>query len=396
MLKNDNVNRILALIVAIVLWAYVVGEVNPITDTVIRNVPITFEHQDSLEKKNLTVLNSSEDEINISISGQRAVVSKLTPADFSVTCDVEGLPLGESVVRLKVAGPDGAKIEHVSTEKVTVTIDEKMTAEKPVKVIIEGSTDETKEPSVVKLDNSKITVTGPKTLVNKVAYMAAYLEAKDITSEVKTFEVKPVPVDNSGKKMSGVKAVSELKVKVDAVLLATKTVALEVPVTNENYGGIEREYSVPKNIVIKGTENELKAVNLIKCKTVDLKKVTADTKISLTPILPEGIQISDASKDLSLSVTIKYEGKKTFEFTEKDINVSAKEGQSYTITSVTLIVEVTGKSSVLDTLTVSDFEIVADAQNLEKGTHSVALNVTCSKDAKVSAITPGSVEIHIS
>lgn len=397
MLKNDNINRVLAVVVAIVLWAYVVGEVNPVIDKVIHNVPISFEHQDALERNNLTILSSSTEKVNISVSGQRATVSKLNASDFNVTCDVEGLTLGENVVRLKVEGPNDAKIEHINTEKVTVIIDEKTTAEKPVQVVIQGETSSDKEASVVKLDTNKIAVSGPKTSVNKVVSVAAYLDASDVTTTTKSFTVKPVPIDASGKQVDGVYAVGDAKVGVDAVLLTTKTVSLHVDVTNDSYGGIERSYSVPKTIVIKGTEDALRGVSLIKCQTVDLKNVLEDTAVELKPILPTGIQVAEASKNLSLSITVKDTIKRTFEFTNDDINLQGKNDDlMYTLGSAKHTIEVTGNSLVVDSLSLSDFVITINVSEMEKGNHTAAINVTCNKEIKILAVMPEKIEIHIS
>ena len=64
MLKSKKFNIILALIVAIVLWAYVLGEINPTSSTVIRNVPINFTNQEALEAEGLTVLSTSAETVN--------------------------------------------------------------------------------------------------------------------------------------------------------------------------------------------------------------------------------------------------------------------------------------------------------------------------------------------
>lgn len=74
MLKSKKFNIILALIVAIVLWAYVLGEINPTSSTVIRNVPINFTNQEALEAEGLTVLSTSAETVNITISGQRTAI----------------------------------------------------------------------------------------------------------------------------------------------------------------------------------------------------------------------------------------------------------------------------------------------------------------------------------
>ena len=51
-------------------------------------------------------------------------------------------------------------------------------------------------------------------------------------------------------------------------MLSKKTVSLEVPVTGTDYGDIERSVSVPKTVTIKGTEDDIKDISKITCRTL--------------------------------------------------------------------------------------------------------------------------------
>lgn len=397
MLKNDNLNRVLAVIVAIVLWAYVVGYVNPAADAVIHDVPINFINQDTLEKDDLMLLSSSNYSVDIAISGQRADVSKTDVSDFNVTCDVSSLKMGDNSVKLKVDGPSDIKIDHISTERITVVIDEKVVAEKPIKVVIEGEVDADKEASVLSIEKNTISVVGPKTSVNKVASMVAYLKATDITSEKKTFSLDVVPVDNSGNLVERVRTSGNSKINVSAIMFMIKSVNLEVPVTNQNANDIERTYSVPKTIVIKGTKEDLDEVGLIKCKPVDLAKVTVDTDIVLSPILPEGVSIASSSKDISMSVIVKDNVKKTFELTkDKIILKGAREDTVYDIEDVKYTIEITGRASIVNTIDITDISITADVSALNEESGIVKLTATCSKEVNSVVVSPNEVKITLS
>ena len=71
MLKSKKFNIILAILVAIALWAFVLGDVNPDTTSTIRDVPVTFTNQDALEAEGLTIYQSSVQTVNIHINGRR-------------------------------------------------------------------------------------------------------------------------------------------------------------------------------------------------------------------------------------------------------------------------------------------------------------------------------------
>ncbi len=134
-----------------------------------KNVPINFTNQESLEDNGLTVLGSSQTSISVSISGQRTAITKVEPGDFSVTCDVEGLNKGSHTVRINVTGPDNvAKIDHISVEKINVDIDDLTTEEKTVEGAVNGQAGTDKEADIAETNLETVRVTGAKTLVDKV------------------------------------------------------------------------------------------------------------------------------------------------------------------------------------------------------------------------------------
>ncbi|MBS5334421.1 MAG: hypothetical protein DBY08_04405 [Clostridiales bacterium] len=395
MLKSKKFNIVLALIIAIALWAYVLGEVNPESSVTIKNVPINFTNQDSLEDTGLTLLKSSDTTININISGKRTVITKADADDFSVTADIEGLKKGENTVRLNISGPDDVKIEHVNIEKVKVEIDELATSEKDVKVVINGQPGDDKEADIIEQSLDTVKVTGAKTLVDKVDKVNAVVELKNIGSEMSSFDTELTPVDKGGLQVLNVR-LGNSKVKITAVMLNKKTVNLNVPVTGENSGDVERIVSVPKTVMIKGTEDALKDITEITCKTLDVSGVYSNTSIELIPQLPDGVKLSDDSDGISAKVTVKDLSKKTFEFGQNDINLLNKsEGLTYTVNTAKLSVEAIGRENVINELSAADFTVSADVSGLGKGTHTVTVVVTCGKDILSAELSVERVEITI-
>ena len=395
MLKSKKFNIVLALIIAIALWAYVLGEVNPESTATVKNIPINFTNQESLEDNGLTVLDSSQTSISVSISGQRTAITKVEPSDFSVTCDVEGLNKGSHTVRINVTGPDNVKIDHISVEKINVDIDDLTTEEKTVEVAVNGQAGTDKEADIVETNLETVRVTGAKTLVDKVDKVKASVELSKIGTELSTFNTELTPVDKSGVQVLNVR-LSSSEVKVTAVMLSKKTVSLEVPVTGTDYGDIERSVSVPKTVTIKGTEDDIKDISKITRRTLDVSGVYTDDTLPLEPILPDGIQLSDDSDGLSAKVTVKDLSKKSFEFDQDDIDLlNRQDGFTYTISAVTFSAELTGRESVMSGLTADDVTISADVSGLGRGTHTVTLTVTCGKDTSSATLSVERVEITV-
>ena len=396
MLKSNKVNLILALIIAIVLWAYVLVDVSQSSTETIKNVPITIMNESALEEDDLVVLSTDYDKVNISYSCQRSVFGKINDSDFTVTADVEGLKKGSHKVKLYVTAPDDVTIENVSVQKITVTVDDLVTATKAVTPVIENNSSDEEEPDILQISDESVTVKGPATLVDKVNTLNAVLDASKVGTEMKSFTIPLVPVDADGNKVSRVTP-SKDNVSITAVLLQKKTVDLVVPLTGEDSEAFERTTTVPKTITIKGRDDILSGISSVTCQTVDLSNVYKDCKIKLTPILPSNVDVATESESLCVEVEVKGVETKTFAFSETDVQVKdVTENMSATVGDVAITVTVTAKSDVMEEIGESDFVLEASVDGLGAGEHKVKLTCSCNKSHTNLDCSPSTVNVTIS
>ena len=395
MLRNKKFNIVLALLIAIALWAYVLGDVNPESSKTMRNVPITFINQAALEETGLTLLSSTEVSVNISISGQRTAITKTENDDFTVTADLEGLNKGQHTIRLSVSAPDDIKITHMSVEKITVEIDDLAVAEKNIEVVINGQTEEDKEPDITETSLDTVKITGAKTLVDKVDKVKATIEVGDIGEEASAIETELMPVDENGTQISGIR-LDHSKVLITAVMLSKKTVELEVPVKGENEGGVERSVSVPEKVVIKGKNDVITDIDKITCNTLDVSDIYESVTIDIEPILPEGVKLGTDSSKLSAEITVKAMSEKTFNMSQDNIILTGENDSfEYIIDEVNFTVDVAGKEDIISNMSEEDIEVSADVSGLTAGVHSVDLTVKCSKETYSTEISVEKVRINI-
>ncbi len=393
MLKNNKFNIFLAIIIAIALWAYVLGDVNPTTSVTVKDIPIEFINQDTLEYSNKVVLDCSDDTINITVTGPRTEATKVKQSDFKVVADVEALKLGSNVVRLSVKGPDNVEITNISTDKITINVDKLIAVNKEIKVVTSGNLEDDMEAYVVDVAKDTIKVSGAKSLVNRVDRVNAVVDATKIDNSMKTVQATLEAVDADGKIVEGVN-LSSSYVNVTVVMHHKKTVNLEVPVENADATDFERSISVPKTIVIKGEDELLSAISTVKCEAIDLSLYKETTTVELKPILPEGVQISSDSSNLYAEITVKELSKATIRISEDDIklvNISAE--LKYKVVAENMTMVARGKESDLIGIDVSDFTITADVKDLEKGTHKVKVKIESKKN--IISIEPSTDEITI-
>lgn len=394
MFRSNKFNMILALVVAIVLWAYVLVDVNQSSAETVRNVPITIINEESLAENNLIILSTDYTKVNIGYSCQRQFLSNVKAEDFTVTADVEGLSPGENKVKLTVSGPDDVNVETVSVQKISVTVDELISAEKPVRPVIEGETNDESEPSIIQLSDEIVAVEGARTLVERVTSLYAPLDSAKVGDEMKALTVPLTAVDANGHEIENVK-LSKSNVSVTAIMLMKKTVPLDVPITGSEHNKFERSVKLPETITVKGSADALESIERVQCKTLNLSEIFEDKEIKLEPILPDGVSAAAASQKLCARVTVKGVESSTFTFSENDVVIHGiNENMIAAVSDVRITAVVTAKSDEMSRITEADFVLTADVEGLGVGEHTVALSCVLSKPYAELECSPG--ELHIS
>jgi len=134
MLENKRVNMILSLLIAIALWAFVIGEVNPEASRVYRDIPIHLIHESVLDESGLAVLSSSDASLTVTVTGTRSEVNQIREKDIVATVDLDQAAIGENQLRVDVKVPSKVEVEAQSINKVTVIVEQKIAKDVPVKV----------------------------------------------------------------------------------------------------------------------------------------------------------------------------------------------------------------------------------------------------------------------
>ncbi|MBQ7901629.1 MAG: hypothetical protein IJ365_06680, partial [Clostridia bacterium] len=87
LLKSDYFLMFASVLVAVLIWIYVVYEQNPMHETWLRDVPVTYTNQTAdFETGKLIVLEGDIAKVDLKIRGRRSAVSAVDVS--SVTCSV--------------------------------------------------------------------------------------------------------------------------------------------------------------------------------------------------------------------------------------------------------------------------------------------------------------------
>lgn len=396
MLKNNRIAFALALVMAIALWAYVLGEVDPVRTVTIRDIPIRLVDQSALEDDNLIITEMDHDKISVTFTAKRSLLTKIDADDFHATADLRDVKLGNNVIQVNLTKPSNVNLESYSPEYINITTEQYVTVEKNIEVSIINPTDDESEPIIINVSEDVVGVSGASSDVGRVVKVIAELDVSRMEKEPKSISAELRPVDENGETVEGV-ALAFNNVTITASMKSSRELPLNVTVTGVEGGSVYRSYTVPESVIVKGDEEILSGLDSIECEPIDLTDCYESSEIPLSLNLPEGVELVTDAGTLVLTVTVENAETATFDFDETDINVTGVgTGRAVRITNVNISVTVKGLSAIVGALTEKNFTLTADIKDLEAGTNSVDLVVTCDQEGVDSiTATPDKVEILI-
>ncbi len=378
MLNNKRFTIILSLIIAICIWGYVIGETNPTDSRTFRNIPIRLVNEEALQNDGLAILETSDTQMSITITGTRADIQRISAKDIVATVNLGDAAKGVNELRVDIRVPDTVELEDKSLNKITVVVEESRSKKADIEVDYQGTFEEDEEPITVNMSRETVVVSGPASQVEKVAYVRAVVGAGKVTEKETTVKCRLTAVNRSGAEVKNVK-LSAGSVNVTSELARKKTVSLEVPILDNSGDLYERHVEVPETISIKGRSSDIEEIDSISTQPVDVSGMTEDAKVELVPILPDGVQISSSSAELTAVVTVAPPQEKEFTFSGGDIEFEGLEdGSSAEVRTETITVTLRGKKDDIDQISEEDIRLVADLHDLQTGTHQVELQVECS------------------
>ena len=125
MLKNKKFQAILSLLIAIGLWVYVMGTVDPTVKATINDIPVEKINEEVLKDKGLTATLKSPEVVSIKIRGARSDISEAKKSGVKATVDVSNCEYGENEASIRIRfseGVSGIKIEDMSERTAVFTV----------------------------------------------------------------------------------------------------------------------------------------------------------------------------------------------------------------------------------------------------------------------------------
>ena len=138
MFNNKIANVILAFIISIGLWCYVVYAVNPVQKETFRDIPVQFVNEDVLNERGLAIANDTDITVDATVEGSRKVLAAMDSGSFTATADVSQCIAGTNSVAVDIRVNKNASLASDSTVTVQINVEQLVTESRAVKVKYTG------------------------------------------------------------------------------------------------------------------------------------------------------------------------------------------------------------------------------------------------------------------
>lgn len=305
MLENKNVLKVISLIIAIFLWVYVMGEVNPETKEKISDIEVTFVNTDQLADEGLAVVHNQDIKISAVIKGKRSVVNDTKKTGVTATVDVAGASKGSNRGKVNLELPSGVTLDTISDETIKYRVEDSVEVKKDVEIDFVGDTDTDTDlvPWAYDTYPGTVKVTGAESIVDDVYAVRGKITSNVVSESAKTVEVELIPVKKDGTEVQGV-VLNHTKAKTTVQLMEAKDVDVSITPKNVPDGREVDSITGVDSVKVVGSAGALADLESITA-TVDLSEIKSEGKKELNFSLPAGVYLYNKGNTTEVTVKLK-------------------------------------------------------------------------------------------
>ena len=289
--KKDNLlARIISLVVACFLWAYVMMEQNPVIE---RYYEVPLEQRNVAQ--NMEVFNAPE-VVTVQVRASRLLLDDSSGQAINAYVDLKNISEGQQKLLVNATFPKG-EVVNVLPKEVNVFVDRIVEKTVPIVTSVIDNNDEDLAVDNDGITPSKAVVCGASSRLSRITKVTAPVSIKGHRENFQTESIL-VALDDNGKLVSGVQIIPD-KAIVDAVIVR-KMVSAELPVraalSGEPHEGlsISQIQVLPDKVRVTAPPSVLNKMKEVNTKPIDVTTLTGSMAISTTLDLPDNV-ISDTS-----------------------------------------------------------------------------------------------------
>ncbi len=313
-----SVLKVISVIVAVLLWLYIIEIVDPYVDITVKNIPIRFSNQSILKENDLCLVSETNTMAELKLRGSRKKIAKIDKKEIYGLVNFENIDL-ENIngktsvpVSIEMKIPYGySEILSTSPSSVNVEIDKLVTSEKLLKVQTAGKVENGYTVGETSWKTEKVTLTGAQSVIDGIQYVGATLNLEGRTGDIYT-NLDLHYVDKDGKIIEKDDYIYKVvSMEPDSVVVScpvSKVESVPVEVNLVDWANAENyDISIqPSNVKVSAENDVLNGLDSIKTVLINPVNFGHEGK-EVELLLPDGIQLEESSSKVYIKIVGKFE-----------------------------------------------------------------------------------------
>lgn len=275
--------KIICLLMAIVLWFFIINEQNPMSEGSY-TVPIVVENLDSQY-----ITSNVPKTVYVRLSGPRNTIINVGPSDIKAYIDLSDAQEGEMSAPVRIEIPAGTELKKQSMTSADIMVDVYTVRELALTPHLVGQTKNDIFVSSLKVVPEKVVISGARRLVKQVEQAVVEIPIEDRIDDFSIMApIRLVAAD--GSRIEGLEMTpwqSNIRISI-----GHNAVTKDIPVYVTTEGDVSPSVSLkeikinPDTVAVKGDANILKNLSRIDLPPIDISGLKQDKKwkIIVSPV----------------------------------------------------------------------------------------------------------------
>jgi len=303
-IQHNLLAKIVALLVAVILWGYVMNDQNPSTEASYTVQVSMLNAPDGYQ------VTQDRDTVRIKVRAARSLFVSADESDFKAYVDLSKAEEGTHAMKVKVDMPPGFELVEARPETVDVTLDKITQKKMKAELIITGAAAPGTTVAHVTQSVGYVTLEGPSSALDEVTRVIGYVGLSG-NSEDFSLQVPLTAINADGREVQGVKVTpGSTNVSIQLARGLTKKVVKVDPVIGTDLASGYEFVGArpdPAKIEIAGDEKNIANIQSIRTETISLADFTQSGEKTVQLDLPDGVLVTN--KEIKVRIEIRKKDK---------------------------------------------------------------------------------------
>ena len=393
LLNNIDI-KIIALIMAIILWFYITNEENIMAERYYEIEVRAINLDQSLCIKDI------RNNVSIGIKGPEKTLDNISSQKIVGTVNLENIKeAGEYQLDVNVIVPKKTEIKKIIPNSLPIVIENIIKKKYDIGYNLIGLPKKGYSlKSEPKIEPNKVNIIGPESLLEKIDQVKVDIDINAIDSDFS--KVEAITLLNRDDKM-----IENLKLEPEQALVTIevekgypeKILPIKPRIIGKPANGyyISQIVAQPNYLKVYGNYSKIADLDFLETIPIDVSGVSKGLTVKVEPVLSQGVYLNEDERVVEVEIKV-YEEREERIF--EDIEIMPRNSSpflSYQINPKTIKIVIAGEYSKIKNIKKEDINAFIDLENANQKVDTIKVNVQLPPYLQIVKIDPESVIISI-